>query len=232
MRPETIYLIRHGESIANLDRDVHNTMPDWKVPLTKKGAAQAVIAGSNLHGELKGYIDHHLSYDRVAELTLRRCRPLIRFYTSPYIRTKQTCDQISLYFPNCEIREDPRIREQDWGNYMSQEINEKIDRERESYGTFFYRMPNGESGADVFDRVSTFLDTLYRDFENPLFPRFCCFVSHGLAIRLILMRWLHWTVDKFETLANPDNCQMIKLRLNETNHYELISDLKLKNTTH
>lgn len=24
--------------------------------------------------------------------------------------------------------------------------------ERESYGRFFYRFPNGESGADVYDR--------------------------------------------------------------------------------
>lgn len=31
----------------------------------------------------------------------------------------------------------------------------KIKETRERYGRFYYRFPEGESGADVFDRVSS-----------------------------------------------------------------------------
>jgi broad specificity phosphatase PhoE len=219
MKPHTIYLIRHGESLANVDREVHYITPDWKVPLTEKGLIEAKEAGARLYEELHEQIEKEI-------------RPLLRIYRSPYIRARQTCDQILSYFPWCDVREDPRLREQDWGNYMSPEINKKIDEERDKHGTFFYRMLNGESGADVYDRITTFLDTLYRDFENPRYPRFALIVSHGLTIRLFLMRWLHWTVDKFETLANPDNCQFIKLQLDPVSErYELITKIKIKDSS-
>jgi broad specificity phosphatase PhoE len=224
MKPHAIYLVRHGESLANVNRDVHYTVPDWQVALTDKGFKQAKVAGNRLHKELKVY------FEAQSEALKLEVRPLLRIYRSPYIRARQTCDTIMCeHFPWCEVREDPRLREQDWGNYMSPEINKKIDEERDRHGTFFYRMPNGESGADVYDRITTFLDTLYRDFENPRYPRFSLIVSHGLTIRLFLMRWLHWTVEKFETLSNPDNCEIIILRLNHlTERYELKSMLKQK----
>jgi broad specificity phosphatase PhoE len=224
MKPHAIYLVRHGESLANVNRDIHYSVPDWKVALTYKGLKQAKVAGNRLYRELKG------KFDARSEAQNNVIRPLLRIYRSPYIRARQTCDSMRCeHFPWCEVREDPRLREQDWGNYMSPEVNKKIDEERDQYGTFFYRMPNGESGADVFDRVTTFLDTLYRDFENPRYPRFALIVSHGLTIRLFLMRWLHWTVEEFEQLSNPDNCQIITLRLNNvTERYDLKFPLKKK----
>ena len=38
-------------------------------------------------------------------------------------------------------------REQDWGNLREPEATEALDRERDAYGTSFYRFPGGESGA-------------------------------------------------------------------------------------
>jgi len=37
------------------------------------------------------------------------------------------------------------------------------------------------------------------------------------------MRWLHWTVEQFETTKNPANCQFCELRLGGTGHFELIA---------
>ena len=37
--------------------------------------------------------------------------------------------------------------------------------ERQQFGRFYYRFPNGESGADVYDRVSTWLESLHRELE-------------------------------------------------------------------
>lgn len=33
-------------------------------------------------------------------------------------------------------------------------------------------------------------------------------VSHGLAIRILLMRWFHWTVNQFMSVYNPPNSEV------------------------
>ena len=43
--------------------------------------------------------------------------------------------------------------------------------ERLRYGRFFYRFPNGESGADVYDRITILEDHLVRDIDAGRFPR-------------------------------------------------------------
>ncbi len=50
------------------------------------------------------------------------------------------------------------------------------------------------SGADVYDRVSTFLETMYRDMEKGGCGQNTIIVSHGLFCRLFLMRYYHWPV--------------------------------------
>ncbi len=51
------------------------------------------------------------------------------------------------------------------------------------------RFPNGESGADVYDRITIYEDHLARDMRM---GRFCDFnlvlVTHGLTLRIFLMR--------------------------------------------
>ncbi|GFQ00362.1 phosphoglycerate mutase-like protein at74h [Phtheirospermum japonicum] len=86
---------------------------------------------------------------------------------------------------------------------------------RNKFDRFFYRFPEGESGADVYDRVSSFLESLWRDIEMKRFgvgPEEdddvnLVIVSHGLAIRIFLMKWFRWTVKQFERLKNPKNCE-------------------------
>ncbi|KAL2942190.1 Phosphoglycerate mutase-like protein AT74 [Bienertia sinuspersici] len=51
------------------------------------------------------------------------------------------------------VREECRIREQDFGNFQRE------------IGRFFYRFPEGESAADVYDRVSSFMESLWRDID-------------------------------------------------------------------
>lgn len=40
---------------------------------------------------------------------------------------------------------------------------EKEDRMR--FGRFWYRFPNGESGADVYDRITSFEDLMIRNIN-------------------------------------------------------------------
>ena len=102
--------------------------------------------------------------------------------------------------------QDPRLREQDWGHLRGPEATQSIKRERDEYGTFWYRFPDGESGADVFDRVSLFLESLHRNFRRHSFPRNVVIVTHGLTMRLFVMRWFRRSVEEFESWANPGNC--------------------------
>ena len=38
------------------------------------------------------------------------------------------------------------------------------------FGRFFYRFPNGESGADTYDRITNFQDHMIRDIDAGRFP--------------------------------------------------------------
>lgn len=46
-------------------------------------------------------------------------------------------------------------------------------------------------------------------------------VSHGLTILLFLMKWFNWTVDQFEDLTNPKNCEYRVLELGCNGEYSL-----------
>ncbi len=208
MKPKRIILIRHGESIGNVDKSVYAEIPDYKLTLTTLGRQQAEGCGAYLKSITKD----------------ESCF----FYVSPLWRTRETYMQVLKSFSDVLIdkREEPRIREQEWGHLKN--INEciAIETERDNYGTFYYRIPDGESAADVYDRVSDFCGTLHRDFEKIDFPDNCIIISHGMTIRLFLMKWFHWTVEEFEKLKNPENCCVIVLLKDGDNKYELNSELK------
>jgi broad specificity phosphatase PhoE len=213
MKPNRIILIRHGESEGNIDKNKYLTIPDYALNLTPNGIEQAQKAG----GEIKAIIGAESLY----------------VYLSPYFRTRQTFQQLKTSIePNvAKIIEDPRIRELDWGHLRHPDDNEEISKQRDDFSTFYYRIPDGESGADVFDRVSTFLETLYRDFNKADYPQNTLIVTHGLTLRLFLMRWYHWTVEEFENLRNPQNCQIVVMQKRHDDKYELITELKRRKLT-
>ena len=210
MRPKRIILVRHGESEGNLDRSRYHTIQDFALKLTPTGVEQAKQAGI----QIKEFLADGKIY----------------VYLSPFFRTRETFQHIRESIDRNVVKaiEDPRIREQDWGHLRHPDDNKGIIEERDNFSTFYYRIPDGESGADVYDRVSNFLDTLHRDFEKPNFPENVLIVSHGLTMRLFLMRWFHWSVEEFESLHNPKNCQIIIMEKQADNHYTLSSELTRK----
>lgn len=215
MKPKRIILVRHGESEGNVDKNVYGNIPDYTLELTKQGINQALNAGKQIKEEIK--------------------EESVFFYISPFWRTRSTFEQIAKPFAPNQFKyiEEPRIREQEWGHLRTLEVSNEIQKARDGYGTFYYRLPDGESAADVFDRVSDFLGTLHRDFEKNDFPENVIIVSHGMTIRLFLMRWFHWTVEEFELLANPENCEIITLEKQVNGKYLVKNELKkYENTYH
>jgi broad specificity phosphatase PhoE len=200
-RPRRIVLLRHGESEGNLDDTVYEREPDHALHLTKTGMRQAAEAGVRLR-DLFG--DERISA-----------------YISPYRRTHQTFRALGLDPRRVRVREEPRLREQDWGNWQEAEDVRLQKVYRDAYGHFFYRFAQGESGADVYDRVGAFLESLHRSFEKPDHPPNVLLVTHGLTMRLFCMRWFHWTVAEFESLSNPGNGEFRTLVLGPKGRYHL-----------
>lgn len=214
MKPQRIILIRHGESEGNVNKDIYDTKPDYALELTQNGVLQAEQAGkviASLVGE-----------------------EAITFYVSPMWRTRMTFENIvlSLNKENISYKEDPRLREQEWGHLRSNEETERIMIERDKYGTFYYRFLHGESGADVYDRASDFLSTLTRDFKKPDFPPNVVIVMHGMTLRLFLMRWFHWTVEEFEQVKNPKNCEIIVMEKNRNDKYQITKPIEKHKVFH
>mmetsp|Transcript_11590 Transcript_11590/g.19749 ORF Transcript_11590/g.19749 Transcript_11590/m.19749 type:complete len:296 (+) Transcript_11590:3-890(+) len=201
--PREVILLRHGESLGNIRESTYRVIPDWSIPLTEQGRLEAKHAA-------KGIVD-----------VIGKRKVVI--YYSPYRRTQETLDALlgEGGIPDDQIaflQEEPRIREQDFGNYQTQAMAE-IKKERLRFGRFFYRFPNGESGADVYDRVSSFFETLFRQFKRSPISDIggdedyvLLIVSHGLTIRLFVMKFLGFDVSYFEKLRNPRNCTPIVMR--------------------
>ena len=93
-----IILIRHGESEGNQNVDIYATVPDHAIGLTDRGREQALECGQKLR-QIMGDDE------------------TCTFYVSPFHRSKETCEYIAKAFRKekiRKIREDPRIREQEW----------------------------------------------------------------------------------------------------------------------
>jgi hypothetical protein len=120
-RPKRIILIRHGQSEANTNPHIYDTKPDNKISLSELGKEQARNAGNRLK-------------EIVQDETMT-------FFVSPLLRTRQTAEEISKLFNpnNIKINIDPRVREQEWGNYQNQESMNKIFKIRKEVGKFYYR---------------------------------------------------------------------------------------------
>ncbi|GFH10032.1 uncharacterized protein HaLaN_05275, partial [Haematococcus lacustris] len=48
-------------------------------------------------------------------------------------------------------------------------------------------------------------------------------VTHGLALRIFLMRWFHWSVDEFLCVYNPPNAEPLVME-RMPNQYEAAPD--------
>ncbi len=181
-----IILLRHAESLGNIDELAYTRTPDHALPLTPRGEVQARKIGSVMR-------------DLLTEPAAA--------YVSPYVRATRTLALLDVGDRLERIVPEPRLREQDWGNLQDPLEQEVQKRKRHEFGHFFYRLSHGESGADVDDRVASFLNELeQRIAKDPAHPDIVLVVSHGLTMRLLCRRLFSWSIDLFESLSNAEPC--------------------------
>lgn len=195
-RPERIILVRHGQSEGNIDKNAYSRTPDSQIELTERGFAQAMVAGLQIR-QLVG-------------------NQTVRFFYSPYLRARQTMLAILRAFDaqTVQITSEPRLREQDFGNFQDPELMDRTLLERQQFGRFYFRFPNGEAGTDVYDRMASFITYLFRSMEDRGYfeapstggkrnkpVQNYILVTHGLLMRIFCMCYLRWTVSEFEQVG-------------------------------
>jgi broad specificity phosphatase PhoE len=189
-----VKLVRHGESRANVAEVSAQDFGDHRIGLTENGREQARRAGSGIGRE---FLDKAL------------------VYCSTYQRTRETLDNLLAAhdLTRQDLRflyEDPRLREVEHG-YTDVDAQQS---RRDTHGWFYYRFEGGESPADCYDRVSSFIDSMFRQLERKRGEdvRQVLLVTHGLTIRCFVMRFLHLVPEEFDNMANPRNAAVITIR--------------------
>lgn len=112
------------------------------------------------------------------------------------------------------VNVESRIREQEFGNMQTEDFSKHRERQK-NVGRFWYRFPTGESGADVYDRVKVWWDTqlmMHNKRNRMANVDTVIVVTHGLAMRCILMQLFGWSPDTFHTVWNAKNCDMYVLK--------------------
>ena len=211
----TVFLVRHGQSVLNADRQLHFTIADPEAELTPRGHAQAEEGAVALLGELK------------QRQWLNR---KIRLYHSDYVRAHQTANHfisaLEPVLPRFDYRMDDRIRELEFGilNGLSHQEVEQLfpsyhdyqDLLRTSDSRYYVRRMGGESPADVADRCRSFIGAMYRDYEKHGIRTFVV-VNHGLTSRVLAKLLLKQNRYWYQQQRNPQN-MAIRLLVGKTDH--------------
>lgn len=95
--------MRHGQSEGNVDESVYTRVPDPRIGLTAKGWDDAEACGRRIRELVSSDGDNDWK---------------VYFYVSPYRRTLETLQGVGRAFDRSRIvgvREEPRLREQDFG---------------------------------------------------------------------------------------------------------------------
>lgn len=192
---KNIYIVRHGESKGNVKLvEEGEYVIDSSIELTEGGKLQAALAGEKLNKLLK--------------------RNKVAIWVSPFKRTRQTASCIISKFQNInyEVFEDPRLVEQDFGDFdfqfydkweeispHSRYINKK--RYDDKTGRFFARLENGENMLDVYNRMSLFVTTRLEKSKY----KDNIIVTHGNASRALIMYLLNSSVEEYYYSPVPPN---------------------------
>lgn len=197
-----IYLVRHGQSVGNVDPSIYIDTADHAIPLSELGLEQGREAGK--------FLARHL-HEREGGAP-----EFVRFWTSPYRRARETAQAMCEQFGGLQtdIREHINLCEQQFGLFdgiAEEDLPHRFPEEHAHYekcerheGRFWARMPLGESRFDVAIRVHQAFGTFHRDAEKHGIDTIVV-VCHGVTLRAFVMQWLHLTVEWFEAERNPVN---------------------------
>ena len=222
----TVYIVRHGESLATLDPSLFARMDPASIPLTQWGHEQAKEAGVHLA--------------RIFDGSDRKCR----IFFSDHTRIVQSKDALveSLGGRHVSAEEvDLRLREREHGDFhgldleaqriKNPEVFAKLYATGRGYARDRYEtpMPNGESLKDVHARLNDFIASLPERLEPNedvvivTHGGNCKFLEHGLM--------KHQSVTLFGNIAIPEKGDVIRLSPPDYNDPQTIHSGKKRPNT-
>jgi len=228
--PQTIWLVRHGESAGNVARQIAEThgslkvktpQRDMDIPLSALGERQSGAVGK-WFGDL---VDKE--------------KPTV-VISSPYLRTKETTKLLlesAEYDLNSLVMiTDERLREKEFGVFdrlTKHGVKEKYPEQfemRNALGKFYHRPPGGESWCDVILRLRSMVNSLRLEFANEMI----LIVTHEVVISCF--RYLLENLSEEELLAidrkhDIANCSITSYEYDPTLTQQGAMKLNLSNFT-
>lgn len=193
MSVQNIFIIRHAQSIEDLDSTLYFTKPDSELVLTNLGHEQIEALSVELLSNLE-------QGDKVA------------IFSSPSKRVSLTVENLipslRTIDPTLTWEESNLLQKQFWGS-VSQTNRARIEKERYETGVLRFNFPDGEKAIDFLNRTRYFTKTLPSDVKNIII------ITHGFMMRVLLMHLLDWSEDFFDTVAHPLNCEFKKIIIAE-----------------
>ena len=201
--PESLLLVRHGESAGNVARDaaeeagellIDIAERDMDVALSDRGEQQARALGRWLADLGEG-------------------APTVGL-TSPYRRACRTAElAVETAGIECELHQDERLREREFGvldRLTRKGIEEHFPDQAESrarLGKFYHRPPGGESWADVGLRIRSLLDSVTREHAGER----VMIVAHQVVIHMFRYILEHLTEPQILEISREEellNCSV------------------------
>jgi broad specificity phosphatase PhoE len=205
--PDTILLVRHGQSAGNVASDaaeaaghpvIELATRDMDVPLSELGERQADALGLWL-----GTLPHHE-------------QPAV-VLTSPYLRARATADRALAAAgmdPEAVTRVvDERLREREFGildRLTHFGVRQKYPEQaahRAALGKFYHRPPGGESWCDVLLRLRSVIDPITREYARERL----LIVAHQVVIlcfRYLLERLTEEEILRIDRAHEVANCSI------------------------
>jgi broad specificity phosphatase PhoE len=225
-----ILLVRHGESESNVNPKVFYDKPDVAIELTEKGTKQAVEAGQFISKYLEqnpqyhNVIIHNSSYQRALD-TSNHIAEYIRQYNCGQNIVRTFSDSL------VEIIQGNFITYHAEGLKAYEKQNKKeLDywkiQNKDQRGTFFSKRPIGESYFDVTNRLQHEImnSKQIAKLEDTLFV----IVAHGAVNRCFAKSALFKSIEWFNTIKNPKNCDVWELDYSENKLNQLFTPTSSK----
>lgn len=207
--PLDLVLVRHGQSEGNAAKRLSEAGDHSAYSEEFRKRHSGSYRLTDLGREQAARVGHWI------ESTLCSGPGFDRYYTSEYIRAKETAALLNL--GGAEWLTDPYLTERDWGDIDIAPENERHERfgkalEMREIEPFFWRPPNGESFMTLCLRIDRVLDTLHRECGD----KRVIVVCHGEVMRAFQVRLERLSQQRFRELVLSDkpedrihNCEAI-----------------------
>lgn len=187
-----LFLVRHGQSEGNVNKQVYFEKNDCEIQLTEKGKGDATNAADKIF-ELLGPDHGHIN---IFHSTYKRATQTASII---YDRLNDSGHMVDKFVPT------PLCREREWGS-LRDIIEQNL--KAEEHFNFYYTPLGGESFADVYQRAAIFHQWMVDKTRNDI----NIVVAHGEFNKVYLMHLMDWDTAQFEEWANQQNGEVWEIQ--------------------